>query len=224
MDVMAAYVMGRQLMEQHALDDWTLVLDRAKTRAGACRPARREIALSAPLTRLHDEAEVRDTLLHEIAHALVGARHGHDAVWQAKALEIGCSGQRCTSIDAPTVEGAWRATCPAGHVLTRHRRPTRPGWCSRCSGPPRDRLFEWTFNGRVVPMHPNYVAELEALLADAPMQVPGALPLGQVVRVTAPGPYDGLVGPILRRGRSNYKVRIEQGVLTVPFAWVEAAS
>ncbi|NUO92746.1 MAG: hypothetical protein HOQ18_18255 [Dermatophilaceae bacterium] len=48
-------------------------------------------------------------------------------------------------------------------------------------------------------MHRNYVAELDALLADAPHRIPGALPLGQVVRVTAPGPYDGLVGPILRR-------------------------
>jgi len=32
---------------------------------------------------------VRDTLLHEIAHALVGTAHGHDEVWKAKCLEIG---------------------------------------------------------------------------------------------------------------------------------------
>ncbi|MFM6848515.1 MAG: SprT family zinc-dependent metalloprotease [Terrabacter sp.] len=223
MDLKTASVMGRQLMEEHALHDWTLVLDRAKTRAGACRPARREIALSAPLTRLHDEAEVRDTLLHEIAHALVGARHGHDPVWQAKALEIGCSGQRCSSAEAPTLEGVWRATCPAGHTLSRHRRPTRVGLCGRCSGPPRDRVFGWTLQGRSVDMHPNYVAELAALLADAPQQMPGTLGPGQVVRVTAPGQYDGRVGPILRRGRSNYKVRLQEGVLSVPFAWVEAA-
>ena len=224
MDLRMALAMGRGLMEQHGLDDWILVFDRAKTRAGACRPARREIALSAPLTRLHDEAEVRDTLLHEIAHALVGARHGHDAVWQAKALELGCSGERCSSAEAPTLEGAWRATCPEGHTLTRHRQPTSVGLCLRCSGPPRDRVFEWTFHGRSVSMHPNYVAELTALLADAPQQAPGRFGPGQVVRVTVPGPYDGLVGPILRKGRSNYKVRLAEGVLTVPFAWVEAAS
>jgi hypothetical protein len=160
--------MGRELMEQHSLDDWILVFDRAKAR------------------------------------------------------ELGCSGQRCSSAEAPTVEGAWRATCPAGHTLTRHRRPTRVGWCGRCSGPPRVRVFESTFHGQSGTMHPNYVAELTALLADVPHQAPGSLPPGQVVRVTAPGPYGGLVGPILRRGRSNYKVRLEEGVLTVPFAWVEA--
>lgn len=33
--------------------------------------------------------EVRNTVCHEIAHALVGRGHGHDAVWLCKALELG---------------------------------------------------------------------------------------------------------------------------------------
>jgi predicted SprT family Zn-dependent metalloprotease len=40
------------------------------------------------------EAEITDTLLHEIAHALVGPRHGHDLVWQAKCIEIGARPKR----------------------------------------------------------------------------------------------------------------------------------
>ena len=52
--------------------------DSAKRRAGVCRFATQTLGLSAPLTTLHSEVEVRDTILHEIAHALVGPRHGHD--------------------------------------------------------------------------------------------------------------------------------------------------
>ena len=95
MEVTRALAVGRRLLREHGLDDWTIVADRAKTRAGVCRFARRQIGLSAPITALHYEDEVLDTILHEIAHALVGPQHGHDAVWRAKAREIGCSGERC---------------------------------------------------------------------------------------------------------------------------------
>lgn len=33
-----------------------------------------------------------EVLLHEIAHAIVGVKHGHDAVWLEKAIEIGATG------------------------------------------------------------------------------------------------------------------------------------
>ena len=72
MDVEDAVAVARGLLAEHGLTGWSVVLDRAKTRAGVCRADRREIGLSAPLTALHSPEEVRDTILHEIAHALVG--------------------------------------------------------------------------------------------------------------------------------------------------------
>ncbi len=33
---------------------------------------------------------MKQVLLHEVAHALVGPDHGHDQVWKDKALQIGC--------------------------------------------------------------------------------------------------------------------------------------
>ncbi len=87
MDIHDALQLAEELVFEHGLEGWSVTFDRAKTRAGACRPARREIGLSIPLTRLHTEAEVRDTILHEVAHALVGVAHHHDAVWRAKARE-----------------------------------------------------------------------------------------------------------------------------------------
>lgn len=156
--------MARELLTEHGLRDWTVRLDRAKTRAGICRYRERVIGLSGPMTRLHSEAEVRDTVLHEIAHALVGPQHGHDQVWRATARSIGCSGQRCVPADAPRPEGPWRGVCPAGHEVTRHRRPTRVHSCSRCSrGFSPAHLIGWTYAGRRAEMHPSYVAELAEL-------------------------------------------------------------
>lgn len=226
-DLDAAEAMARALMAEHGLRDWSLVFDRAKRRAGICRYDRREIGLSAPLTALHPEADVRDTVLHEIAHALVGARHGHDAVWRATARRIGCSGERCVSRDAPELDGAWVGTCPAGHTVSRHRRPDRPAACRRC-GPTFDlaHLLEWTHHGRVVAMSPSYDAQLRRIRTRDPRQdvLPIAvLGLGDRARVVAQGRYHGAVGKVVKRGRTRYHLRIPEGVLTVPFALVEPA-
>lgn len=48
----------------------------------------------------HDE-ELEETFLHECAHALVwleeGGNHGHDAVWKAKARELGIVDPKATT-------------------------------------------------------------------------------------------------------------------------------
>ncbi|MDN5790732.1 MAG: SprT-like domain-containing protein [Micrococcales bacterium] len=223
MDLSAARALGGDLMDTHGLAGWRLSFDRAKTRAGLCRYRERVISLSAYLTQLHPEDEVRDTILHEIAHALVGPRHGHDAVWQGKAREIGSTGTRCSSPDAPQVPGPWRGTCPQGHSATRHKVPTRVLLCTRCSGPAAQRVVDWTFHGEHVSMHPNYAAELKSLRTGMPVRAPGSFRPGQLVRVSAPGRYLGALGPIVKRGRTRYQVRVEDGQLSVPFAYVEAA-
>ncbi|MEI5673085.1 MULTISPECIES: SprT-like domain-containing protein [unclassified Nocardioides] len=226
MDLDEAARMGRALMAEHGLRGWTLVFDRAKRRAGICRYDRRQIGLSAPLTELHDEADVRDTVLHEIAHALVGVRHGHDAVWRATARRIGCSGERCVSREAPELEGAWVGTCPAGHRVTRHRRPDRPAACRRC-GPTFDlaHLLAWTHHGETVAMSPAYETQLRRLRA---RPVPAAHPAvvlrpGERARVVAQGRYHGTVGSVVKRGRTRYHLHTPIGVLTVPFELVERA-
>src|SRR5699024_6211387 len=133
MDTTRALALARQLLDEHGLDDWSVTLDRARRRAGVCRYQRRQISLSGPLTRIHDEEQVRDTILHEIAHALTGPRAGHGPRWRAAARELGARPLRCLPEDAATIPGAWIGTCPAGHRVDRHRRPTRVLSCRRCS-------------------------------------------------------------------------------------------
>ena len=224
MDLTEAARMGRRLLDQHGLHDWTIVFDRAKRRAGICRWARKEIGLSAPLTSIHPESEVRDTVLHEVAHALVGPRHGHDRVWRAMALRIGCSGQRCSSDDAPGIDGDWVGTCPAGHRTTRHRRPERPSACRTCSPAfDVDHLLTWTFRGQPAQMLPGYRAELERITAAAARPVAGRpVRMGERVRIVVPGSkYDGVTGTLVKRGRTRYHLRVGNSVMTVPFAMVQ---
>ena len=120
-------------MEKYNLDkmDWSFEFDNAKRRFGCCNYRKKKITLSAPLTELRDESFVKNTILHEIAHALVGGRHGHDNVWRAKAIEIGCNGNRCSS--DVEIKGKWIGTCPNGHTKHRHRKPSGSISCGTCS-------------------------------------------------------------------------------------------
>lgn len=221
MDLRDAFALAEDLLEHHGLAGWTVEYDAAKGRAGICRFGPRVVGLSAPLTRLHSIDEVRDTVLHEIAHALVGPRHGHDGTWRETARRIGCSGERCVPADAPRVEPAWLGVCAAGHTAGRHRRPERVMTCGRCS-----RTFDlahvlvWTHHGKPAVMHPNYEAELARLRSGGSLTLLG---VGARVRVTAPGEHHGVVGKVVKRGRTSYHLRASGGVLRVPFSLVERA-
>lgn len=220
MDLTTARRLARDLMTRHGLSGWRLVFDNAKTRAGVCRYDREEIGLSRPLVLLHDEEQVRDTVLHEIAHALTGPRHGHDRVWRATARRIGCSGERCVPADAPGVDGPWVGVCPAGHRTTAHRRPIRVKSCRGCS--PRfdpAAIYTWSHHGRVVAMDPRYDAELARIRAGRAPAAPPPVPVqvGERVQVTGTGRYAGVAGTVVKRGRSRYQVQTGVGLLSVAF-------
>lgn len=90
MDEMLIEILAKDLMAEHGLDDWTFEFDRAKVRLGACHYSTKTISLSRPLCEWVSEYEIIDTLLHEIAHALVGPGEGHNHRWRRVAVSIGC--------------------------------------------------------------------------------------------------------------------------------------
>jgi predicted SprT family Zn-dependent metalloprotease len=122
---------------------WTFTFNRRRTQAGLClypnavKPGR--IELSAYYVLLNSEADVRDTLLHEIAHALAGPV-GHGPLWKAICVQIGARPRRCTQAAMPP--GRWRATCPnCRRVHHRHRRPrSLVGWHCLFCGPVRGQI------------------------------------------------------------------------------------
>lgn len=131
-----------ELLYQHGLTpEWSFGWDNARRRRGLTDYRRRMITLSRHLTPHRDAAAVEQTLLHEIAHALVGSGHGHDRVWLAKAREIGYTGGRCSDDVVVEVDRASRyvATCDRCDLeLPRHRVErhllNRPAYRHRADG------------------------------------------------------------------------------------------
>lgn len=127
------------LMTQHKLYGWQFRMNTNVRRAGVCKyphgTAPGRIELSCHYVESNQESEIRDTILHEIAHALVGPGHGHGAVWKAKCIEIGARPERCYGAHIKMPKGVWKASCPScGREFSRHRRPRKlTGWhCRPC--------------------------------------------------------------------------------------------
>jgi predicted SprT family Zn-dependent metalloprotease len=92
-----AKTMAQDLMKKHEISSWVFQFDRAKVRFGACNYRVKIISLSKHLTELNSKDIVKNTILHEIAHALVGKGNNHNKTWKATAKSIGCSAERCYS-------------------------------------------------------------------------------------------------------------------------------
>lgn len=154
-----AQALARALMDDHGLTEWNFRFDRAKRRAGSCTYATRTITLSRALTQLYDEADVRGVILHEIAHALVGPSHRHDAVWKAQARALGVSDRARLPGHLPQPERPWVGTCPVcgaqRHLYSAPRTVTSCASCSRTFDPTR--IFRWERDG--VPASPGVAYE-----------------------------------------------------------------
>ena len=109
-------------------------MDHAKRIAGRCYHSNQTLSFSKHAVLSFDDDQFKDTVLHEIAHALVGPEHGHGNVWRQKAIEIGCSGRRhCDSF----AERKWVFVCPCKAVsVKRHRdsKKMRSYRCKKCDG------------------------------------------------------------------------------------------
>jgi len=126
-----------RLMKTHGLGDWTFQFDaRPVRRFGRCSYGLETISLSIkPIEAGRSWKNTRNTLLHEIAHALVGRGHGHDMVWRAKAIEIGCDGKTHSDAELsdPSKIFKYEATCPNGHKRYRNKPPRGRQSCGSCS-------------------------------------------------------------------------------------------
>lgn len=89
--------------EQYRLHGWRISLNSAKTSLGTCYYGEKKICVSKHFLRgpTCNEKKIKDTVLHEIAHALAGPDAGHGKKWKEVAKSIGCSAKTCASMDLP---------------------------------------------------------------------------------------------------------------------------
>ena len=114
---------------------WHFAWNRRKRSLGLCRYREQRIELSLHFVLANDEAQVRETVLHEIAHALAGEKAGHGPRWKSHCLALGCKPERCDKGIAIMPTGRWSAQCPScGKQFNRHRRPHTKAryWCRHC--------------------------------------------------------------------------------------------
>jgi predicted SprT family Zn-dependent metalloprotease len=165
MDIREVVTLAMGLMIDHGLrtsgNQWDFKLDRAVRRAGYADQYDKVISLSKPLMELYDEKDVRNTILHEIAHALTHPdAKAHGKVWRSHALRIGCDGKRCVRADAPKPKGNWIGKCPGcSHLYTMYRSPRRVKICDKCGNKYAQYVIDWTYKGMKVVMSDAYRRE-----------------------------------------------------------------
>ena len=100
MELNVVRMLADKLLDEHGLIEkgWRFSFDRAKRRAGSCKFSKKEITIAKAYAEQQEGMEIKNTILHEIAHALVGSQHGHSQIWRKKAKEIGCDASRCHHI------------------------------------------------------------------------------------------------------------------------------
>jgi predicted SprT family Zn-dependent metalloprotease len=126
MELIEARTLAESLLVQHNLKDWKFVFTQAKFWFGQCDYKNKTIELSQLLTELNPEEHVRDTILHEIAHALVPANVHHGKVWKDMAEKIGARPKRCYSQEVIRPKALYTTHCKnCGKETQSNRKPRR---------------------------------------------------------------------------------------------------
>lgn len=91
MDQRQVKVMAESLMSMHGLrrDGWRFAWHSSRHKAGMCKFGPKIVSISRNFAAEQDSHVVRLIVLHEIAHALAGARAGHGSAWRRTCAAIG---------------------------------------------------------------------------------------------------------------------------------------
>lgn len=135
LDLIESY--ADDMFRQYGLHEqgWTFGFEVTVSRGGVCDYTNKQIRMSVSYCLKADAHDIRDTVLHEMAHALVGPGHNHDRVWRAMARSIGCSGDVTTNVRIRESKlSKYVGSCDCSNAWTRNRltKRARRVICSEC--------------------------------------------------------------------------------------------
>lgn len=114
-------------------DSWTFEFMTKKRVFGTCCYNTKTISLSVFYIKVAEFADIEETIMHEIAHALVGPGHGHGEHWKAQMRALGYPNATATakvvktSIDSYIEAGAkWLLVEPNGNIIREWYRKPAP--------------------------------------------------------------------------------------------------
>ena len=129
--------LGRELIRHHTgtgelKGDWKFGFNLDAARAGVCRYGERRIEVSVSYCHRALPRQVERTILHEIAHAIVGYDEKHRRVFKEVCLRIGGDPRSCHEVEHTPPR--WMGLCGCGNRFPRHRlsRRARTGVCPKC--------------------------------------------------------------------------------------------
>lgn len=96
-------------LSNNGLNDWSIVIEELPENVlGECDYNQKLITISPIVCYICNFKQAKNIVLHEVAHALC-PNEGHNEIWQAKAIEIGCTGNVKQNIKSITpVEGGFK--------------------------------------------------------------------------------------------------------------------
>lgn len=114
---------------------WKFQWSSSKVEFGKCNFVQKTITVSRALAEVNNDEEIKDTVLHEVAHALAGPAAKHGEEWKKVAEMVGARPEAKAPEETKSAVAKWIGTCPnCGDTVSRHRltESTRKTACADC--------------------------------------------------------------------------------------------
>ena len=92
------------------VDGWSFVTHKSHVSMGQANYSKKTISLSSVLIENASEDDIRRAVIHEVAHAVAGAKNDHNRIWKLTSIRLGGSGNTTEAFpNMPVAPGGKKA-------------------------------------------------------------------------------------------------------------------